>query len=276
MPRTAPPLCPCFREKQRGCLDRMAARLVCNRRFDNELPRARWTTHATPPRTLVMLSLVAEGVWTSTQALRFYGVDVGARMTVVGLPSQSLLVHSPIALTAALRDSLDALGRVAVIVAPNKFHHLFVGDWARAYPEALVYGCPGLSAKRPDIAWNGVLGDEPHEAWDGVLQSCVFSALPMQNEVVFFHGSSRTVVASDFMFHLSSHPSRWTRTVARLAGNGSPGPTYLERLAIRDRTLARAQVDKICSWGADRLIVAHGEILPHGATKIIELAYAWL
>ncbi|KIG15533.1 hypothetical protein DB30_05556 [Enhygromyxa salina] len=46
-------------------------------------------------------------------------------MTVIRLDDGRLLLHSPIRCTPELREELDALGSVAFVAAPNRFHHLF-------------------------------------------------------------------------------------------------------------------------------------------------------
>jgi hypothetical protein len=60
---------------------------------------------------------------------------LGARMTVVRLSDRSLLVISPIDLVPRLRQELDKLGIVRVIIAPNRFHYLCVSQFAEAYPK---------------------------------------------------------------------------------------------------------------------------------------------
>ena len=42
-------------------------------------------------------------------------------MTVVRLPNSELWVHSPIPLTDALAGEVQQLGRVAHLIAPNRF-----------------------------------------------------------------------------------------------------------------------------------------------------------
>ena len=108
-------------------------------------------------------------LWITDSSLRFLGLEVGARMTVVRLPGPKLLLHSPIAAAPDLVREVKALGHVAYIVAPNRLHHLFVGEWQRACPDALLYVAPGLDTKRADLAIEGVLGDEPEPGWKGAV-----------------------------------------------------------------------------------------------------------
>ena len=44
------------------------------------------------------LPVLSSELWTTTQALKFIGLDVGHRMTIVPLPSQKLGLISPIEL----------------------------------------------------------------------------------------------------------------------------------------------------------------------------------
>ena len=63
------------------------------------------------------LRQLAKDLWVAERPQRFYGLEVGTRMTVMRLVDGSLLLHSPIALDAALRRELDALGPPTVGVA---------------------------------------------------------------------------------------------------------------------------------------------------------------
>ncbi len=223
-----------------------------------------------------MLECIAPEVWTAERPMRFLGLEMGTRMTLVRLASGGLWIHSPIALSAALRDAVDALGPVLAVVAPSLFHHLYVGEWMRAYPYASFSACPGLQEKRCDLAWTGVLGDEPEALWRGELEQVFFSARPLENEVVFFHRQSRSIVSSDFIFNLSTHASRLTRLAARVLGNGEPGVTLLERVLIRDRAAAREQVGRVAAWDAERIVLAHGDVIGSDGTAVLERAYRWL
>lgn len=226
-----------------------------------------------------MLDRINDDVWAERRSLRFFGVECGTKMTVVRLSGGGLFVHSPVALDAATREAVDALGTVTAIVAPSLFHHLYVAEWAAAYPKASLSACPGLEKKRADITWSRVLGDRPDQGgseWSGEIEQVFFGARTMENEVIFFHKASKTIVSCDFMFNLSTHPSPLTRTVAFLLGQRKPGSTLLERVMIRDRVSAREQMGRVIAWEAERLLLAHGENVGTGASEAVRSAYAWL
>lgn len=222
-----------------------------------------------------MLEPFGDDVWFGSRPARFYGLETGSRMTVVRLPDGGLFVHSPVALDAATRRAVDALGEVVAVVAPSRFHHLHVGGWMAAYPRAVVAACPGLEWKRPDLPFDCVLGDQPHPRWAGALEQVYFSAR-RENEVVFYLPRQRLLICADALLNLSTHPRRSTRMVARLMGNDAPGTGYLERVMIRDRRVARRQVDRILAWDFDRAMLAHGAPVTADAREVTRHAYAWL
>ncbi|MBX3201842.1 MAG: DUF4336 domain-containing protein [Labilithrix sp.] len=223
-----------------------------------------------------MLEPFADDIWIDTRSLRSFGVELGTRMTVIRLQGGGLFVHSPVPLDPSTREAIDALGPVTAIVAPNLFHHIYVGQWTSAYPAASVSACPGLEKKREDVSWSRVLGDEPEDEWRGTLDQVFFSAIPVPNEVVFFHRRSRTLITSDLVFNLASHSSRLTRAVAFLIGNRKAGPTLLERILIKDRVAGREQIARINDWHADRIVLAHGDVITSGGGDIVRDGYRWL
>lgn len=222
-----------------------------------------------------MLTLFAQDVWTESREARFLGLETGTRMTVVRLGDGGLFVHSPVALDARTRSDVDALGKVRAVVAPSLFHHLHVGGWMQAYPDAVFGAIPGLEWKRPDLSFSCVVSDLPHHAWENDLDQVYFSSR-RENEVVFYHRKSRTMVCSDALLNLSRHPSAATRAVARAMGNNAPGAGWPERIMIRNRPLARRQVDRILAWDIDKIVLAHGDLVEGDGRETVRRAYAWL
>lgn len=217
----------------------------------------------------------AEDLWTVARPQRFWGLECGTRTTVIRMSNGGLFVHCPVALDPALRREVDALGRVEAVVAPSLFHHLYVGQWLDAYPSAEIWCCPGLERKRSDLAWTGVLGDAPVDAWKADVEHAAFTAR-FENEIVFYHPKSRTLVCADALLNLSKHPSPVTRAVALLMLNTGPGKGYLERVAVRDYRLGRRQVDRIAEWDIDKITLAHGGQVGGDGRRVLLEAYRWL
>jgi hypothetical protein len=226
-------------------------------------------------RCLVLISLDTD-LWVATRPLNFYSLSVGSRMTVVRLPGGRLFVHSPIALDEPLRAEVDALGTVRYLVAPNRWHHLFIKQWVDAYPSAQSFAAPRLPRKRPDVQFRAVLDDEPRD-WAPELEHLLWRGAPAMSEVVFCHRPSRTLILTDSAHNLNESVGGWTRFVFKLLGGyGGFRSTLLDKIVNRDRAAARATVDKIDRWDFDRIIVAHGDVLATGGRDAFRAAYRWL
>lgn len=227
---------------------------------------------ATPLRELAKDLWVAERPF---RALRF--LDIGTRMTVVRTPAGGLILHSPVEADAATRAEVDALGRVAAIVCPNRVHHLYAGGWKQAYPGARLLAAPGLAEKRRDLAFDAVLGDAPDPSFAGALECHATQGAPPLSEVVFFHPPSATLLLTDLAFHPTPASSpglrRWTR-LSRVRGGF--GPNLVVRLCIRDRAAFRRSLERILAWPFERVTVTHGEVLETGGRDALRRAYAWL
>lgn len=223
------------------------------------------------------LRQLARDIWVVDRSQRFYGLEVGTRMTVLRLADGSLLLHSPVALDAGLRRELDAIGRVCFAVAPNRVHHLYAGKVAEAYPEARLWVGPGLERKRPDLVFDGVLGDEAPAEWKNQVDQLLFRGRPYENEVVFFHRASRTLILCDLAFNFGPRAAAPTRLLMRLLRSyGRFGPSKLDPLLIRDRRAARHSLERILGWDFDRVVVAHGDVLESGGRAALRQGYSWL
>jgi len=224
---------------------------------------------------------LADGVRVVERPQRFFGIEIGTRMTVLDGPDGALLLHSPVRADAALRDAVAALGRPAWIVAPNRFHHLFAGEWQTAFPDALLLGAPGLSRKRADLSFDGELPGDAPDAWAPIFRVACFRAMPLSNEVALLHRPSRTLVLTDLLISLRAEGpgaiSGVPRAALRLAGlRGEVGTTLLERLGTRDRRAARVFVDELLGWDFDRIVLAHGPIVETGGHEVLRRGWSWL
>lgn len=172
-------------------------------------------------------------------------------MTVVQLTQSSastsskeelpqLLIHSPVHLDPPLIEALSKLGSVSHIVSPNYEHVKYAQEWANYYPDAKVWGCPGLSEKMPSVRWTGEFmeGTRPPGFYHGGSSSSVgggngaddanaslvgyidgmwnwndvqpmhintevnpFTGRPFFNEVVFYHALSKTLIVTDLYWN---------------------------------------------------------------------------
>lgn len=72
-----------------------------------------------------MLQKIDDTLWIAEDPLRIFGIALGRRMTVIGLPDGGLFVHSPWEMTADRKRRLLDLGPVRSIVAPGRLHDLY-------------------------------------------------------------------------------------------------------------------------------------------------------
>lgn len=229
------------------------------------------------------LGQLAPGLWTAEgqadaeipKFLKKY--DFSTRMTVIGLANGGLFLHSPVRLTDGLRAELDEIGTVRAIVAPNRAHHLFVGDYASAYPDARLYGALGLQNKRKDLVFFGLLGNEARPEWRGEIEQRMVRGAPMLNEVVFFHPATRTLVLTDLVFNVPDGGVWGVPIVCKLMGaSGHFGPHRFVRWAIRNKVAARQSLGFVMRWDFDRIIMAHGDIVENGGKEMLRDAFSFL
>jgi hypothetical protein len=211
---------------------------------------------------------------------------IGTRMTVIKLGSGGLFLHSPTKLDDETKRALDALGEVRAVIAPSRAHHMFVGDYIKAWPAAKLYGPPGLVGDIPDfrarigarrdLKLDAVLGDEAPTEWAAEIDQHLFKGATDLNEVVFFHRATRTAIFTDLVFNVPADFQDARIFYAIVGGRGRFGPHRLIRLAIRDRKAGRESVAKILEWDFDRVIVTHGDVLESGGKAKFAEAFSYL
>ncbi len=216
-------------------------------------------------------------LWVVDHDFRMGPLALGTRTTLIRLADGSLWVHSPGPLTDALATEVRALGPVSCLVAPNLMHHLYLGDWIAAFPEARTYAVAGLDRVRPDLRLDETLGDAPPPAWKGQIEQIRTSGVPKLDEVDFLHPPTRTLVLTDLCFNMQSSDSWPTRLFMRLSAAWQRfTPSRLFKSFIKDRDALRQGVEQILEWDFDRVIVTHGEVLEGGGRAALRAAYAFI
>ena len=209
-----------------------------------------------------MLTEIDRDIWIAEgPSVPFLGVPYPTRMTLVRLSDGGLWLCSPIELTDELADAVQALGPVQHLVSPNKIHHLFLGQWAQAWPEAKLWASPGLARRRLDLSFDGELGDAAEPAWENDVDQLIFRGSFAMEEVVFFHRISRSAIITDLVQKFDPATLRgWRGLLMRLDGLVGPeGSTPREwRLTFWNRRAAREALRKMLGWNPQRLIIAHG------------------
>lgn len=224
-----------------------------------------------------MLTALADGLWGAMAPVRFLGMELTANMTVIRLPAGGLILHSPVRMTDALRGEVEALGPVRHLYSPNLFHHLSLGTWAAAFPDAKVHAPPGLEAKRPDLRIHRFHGERPEPEFEGSLDELPIHGFRLK-ETVLHVRTARAVIVADLVHNIGRPRGRWTQLYTRAMGfYDRPAISRMLRwTAFSDRRAARASLDAVRALPFHTLLVGHGRPIRERAREVLGDAYAWL
>lgn len=210
--------------------------IVNTRQLDTERSQAGdrdWRFWFTVPlypyrkRCTIRQEVVPGTIWTFDQLQGIIYVTVPIRMTVVKLTAGGLLVYAPVAPTPEcirlVRELEAEHGDVKYIVLPTVSgleHKVFVGPFARQFPQAQVYVAPqqwSFPLNLP-LSWLGFPVDRtqilPADAtqtpfaaeFDYALLGPFNLNLGWFGEVAMFHKQSRTLLVVDAVLSMPNDP----------------------------------------------------------------------
>ncbi|MEL7314377.1 MAG: DUF4336 domain-containing protein, partial [Cyanobacteria bacterium J06559_3] len=177
-------------------------------------------------RRTLMREVVKDTIWTFDQVQGIFYVVVPIRMTVVKLQPQGLLVYSPVAPTPECVQFVRSLeaqhGPVQYIIMSTTTgieHKVFVGPFARKFPQAQVYVAPhqwsyplnlplswlGLPAKRTHMLTSDTLVPFADQFDYAILGPIKLNLGPFV-EVALFHRDSRTLLLTDSLVSVPFEP----------------------------------------------------------------------
>ena len=232
-----------------------------------------------------MIENIDKNIWiVEGECVDFYGFAYPTRSVVIKLNGTTdLWVWSPVRLTPALKQSIDAIGTPKFLVSPNKIHHLFLSEWSKAYPNATLWGPASTVKKRPDLNFSCPLTDEAPAEWQKDIDQVWMNGSKFLDEIIFFHRPSKTAILADMSENFSNKflnekwPA-WQRVIARLWGIvEGRGYAPLEiRITTFDRKEARKVRDKMLGWSPVKVVMAHGVWQRSGGTQFLEKAFSWM
>jgi len=223
-----------------------------------------------------MIEWSSNRIWYQDMPFKVNGIPVGARMTVIRLDNNKLLIHSPIQLTTQLQLELTKLGQIHAVVTPNMNHHLFLSEWWLAYPEAYFFAPPGLQNKRTDLAFDDALSAQTSSLWRHQLYQTLLRGSDRMEEVIFCDPTSKTLIVGDTLAWLN--PSANILTIGLALLNGcyhNPAMPLYWRLTFNDKTRLRQSLQEILTWPFDRIILSHGQLITENGKSRFYDAFKW-
>ena len=231
------------------------------------------------PQDTPLEELVSDRIWLKKYPVHYAGLDFYARTTVVRLSNGELLVHSPSPIDEVLVDRIREIGPVAHLIAPGSYHYFYVAAWQEAFPEAMVWICPGVERKQPDLEFDGFLSDHAPNAWAEELDQVLVRGNRFIWEVVFLDRPSRTLIITDLLENIGEKSGAvgwqlklWWKAVFHMWDNPKPAPEY--QMGWKDRRAAKQSLERILEWDFDRIVLAHGENIESDAKAVLRKAWA--
>ncbi len=159
------------------------------------------------------------------------------RMTIVQLANGDLFLHSPIAFDPALAERLRSMGTVRHLVSPNRGHYAHVGEWGRAFPNAVTWASPGVRQRARsvgiEVCFERDLGPDAPDDWRDEMDQTIIPGAVLE-EVVFFHRSSRTLIVADTIMNFElERLTQPLRMIAKFNRTNSSSRRNVPRYAHR-------------------------------------------
>jgi hypothetical protein len=208
---------------------------------------------------------IKDQIWILEYPVRFAGMDIFGRTTIIRLENGDLIVHDPCKIDDSTKEEIDELGKVKYIIAPGSYHYLFVTDFQKKYPDAETFLCPGLERKRPEIKFDWILGNKPDHRWEDAIEQVLVQGTKIIWEVAFYHKPSKTLILVDLLENIG-----W-KAILRMWNNPKPAPEY--QMGWGNKAIVKIALEKILSWDARRVIIAHGVNIEEQVNET--LAKAW-
>ena len=231
------------------------------------------------------LKLIAPELWVvDGPSISFFGFHFPTRMVVCRLTNKKLWIHSPISLTPELKTSLEKLGEVTYIIAPNTIHYWYMPKWQSEYPNAYIYA-DNKTVKRAkkhgrSFTPTHQLSNRASDVWHPDITQWSLTPEEFISEVLFFHHPTHTLIVTDFFENFEANKLPWIpRQLIRLAGALAPnGSTTIDQRWFYRRHQKHLQkiIWEISTLKPKNIIMAHGAIVKNDAEEFFTKATSWI
>ena len=214
----------------------------------------------------------------------------------------ALAVFSPTALTPDVSQTVQAMGNdVQYLVASDFEHHIFLSEWAKAFPSAKVLGVEGLPEKREsnpetrgtkfDYVWTAKNKSsmKVDEAFDRDFDTEYVDG-HKNKELVFNYKPEKTLIEADLMFNLPA-TEQYSKSkdgaesgvltklfVGLMSATGKA--TWQKRFlwyaaSSGARESFNQSARRINGWDFDKIIPCHGDVIESNAKGIFRNVLEW-
>ncbi|KAF7291856.1 hypothetical protein MIND_01210800 [Mycena indigotica] len=228
-----------------------------------------------------VLREITQSIWTFSRPFSRFGIlPIGGRSTAIKLRNGGVWVLASTTLDADTKAKIDELGPVQYIVGADAVHHLFLGEFKRAYPSAKLIAPAAVLERTNDksLQFDGVWGRDPPETIYGFeddIKACYFSGFK-NKDVAFFHLASKTMIEADLLFNLPC-TEQYSKTKSSgslpLLGSFGPYSWLTQKFASamgEDKAAMKRDVRTVAGWDFARIIPCHGDVIETGGKE------AWL
>ena len=228
-----------------------------------------------------MITEIDENIWTvDGPDVVFTGITMNTRMTVVQLADGRLWIHSPVQLNDAVAAFLEGLGgQIAALVAPNKFHYLFIDPWRRKYADAVIFAHEDLKKKVKSLAQSEALTNTAPPAYASDIDQVLFSGNPAFREAVLFHRASASVIFTDLMQNLDTKDAGlFARLYAKFDGVASPdgGVPRLYKWLSTNKHADRKALETMKAWAPKHVLFCHGPPIDLDVAELLDREFSYL
>ncbi|TBU55408.1 hypothetical protein BD310DRAFT_933782 [Dichomitus squalens] len=229
---------------------------------------------------------VAKDVWTFSCPFQLFNLfPVGGRTTAVRLRSGDVWVLASTPLCESTKTKLRELGPVKWIIGADEYHHLYLAEFKREYPEAKLVAVEAAREKKATygLTFDGAWGADPpgtEYGFEHDIKHCYFSGFK-NKDVAFLHLASKSLIQADLLFNM---PAREQYSLA-----ARPGPlltfqslnpySSINRWVVWflgvDKEAMKRDARTVAGWDFERIIPCHGDIIEENAKSAWNEAYKW-
>jgi len=252
------------------------------------------------PSEVTVIRRLTENITTlSAPFSRFGHIKVGGRGTLVRLQDGSVAVFSPTALTPEVKETVASLGELKYIAAPDLEHHIFLGPWHQAYPNAKILAPEGLKEKREkqkdeEVPFSVIftaankLTTKVDAAFDADFDYELVDG-HINKELVFNYKPEKTLIEADLIFNLPAteqysktglDPGSGVLTKIWTALNNTQGAAMGQRRfiwygAASNKSSFNESMQRINGWDFDKIVPCHGDVIESGGKGVFQKIMEW-